>query len=206
MINDLLSVQLAGNTSFILKVTIVDYKPVNTVLFTHTDVWDSETNLKHFCRKSIDRSIEKLRSLLYSENDKFFKDLSEKLSLMDIKNKTIDGYKVFKFGVCEVNTLIRYVSEYTSRDLILYSYNICSENHTKAFFHIFELINDVCGVNEMSNKLKASIIKGSKKALTRITYRNGKLRLSITVRRTLYICMHESSAYLSMLKYFNTFK
>ena len=207
MINDLLSVQLAGNTSFILKVPIVDDKPVNTVLFTHTDVWDSETKLKHFCRKSIDRSIEKLRSLLYSENDKFFKDLSEKLSLMNIKNnKTIDGYKVFKFGVSEVNTLIRYVSEYTSRDLILDSDNICSENHTKALFYIFELINDVCGVNEMSNKLKASIIKGSKKALTRITYRNGKLRLSITVRRTLYICMHESSADLSMLKDFYTFK
>lgn len=58
----------------------------------------------------------------------------------------------------------------------------------------------------MSDKLVKSIHNSSNKPLSRITYRHGESCLSITINRILYLCMHESSADLSMLKDFDEFK
>lgn len=84
--------------------------------------------------------------------------------------------------------------------------NLTNENHEKSLSKIISLLNEICGIKELSVAMIESIKKSSNKPLSRITYRSSNTRLSITVNRFLYICMYESAADLPMLNDFELFK
>jgi len=207
MINDLLSIQLAGSTGVTLKIPIVsgynksDLKIGYSLRFRDKD----ESFLGNIFHNSISNVVKNIRKLLFEENDLLLIKLKDKLIEKGVKNVKIDDYWVFTFDKSDVKTFIKYTGEYTSKELIIDSDSLNNNNHRDSLYKIIELLNDVCK-KEMSNKLIKSIDKSSNKRLSRITYRHGDSRLSITTNRVLYICMHESAADLSILKDFDTFK
>lgn len=199
MTNRLLSIQLAGSTGMVLKVPIVDNELVKRDI--------KIDKLSVVCYNSIDEIIFDIRGMLYKENDKFLTNLLTKLSVIsNIESVLVGDYKLFLFPRSGVKTIIKYLSEYSSKDLIDDSDSLNHDNHEKSLYNLIELLNDICGDKEMSSKLSNSITKSSNKHSSRITYRSGNLRLSVTINKILYICMHESSADLSVLKDFNVFK
>lgn len=158
--------------------------------------------------KSIDKMIKEIRSELYTENDNLIEKLIEKLSADErLKSTTIQGYFVYVYPKTTVDCLIKYVNEYSSDSLVKDSESMKQEDHKNALFNLITVLNDLCGVDEVSSKMTACIENSVNKPLSRISYRfaDGK-RLNIMVRRVLYLCMHESTADLSMLKDIETFK
>ncbi|KAH9867754.1 hypothetical protein IAQ61_007413 [Plenodomus lingam] len=171
--NDLLSIQLAGSTGLVLKVPLIDKRPVTS-------------------------------SYLNNNLTNVFKGDEKKIGYL--KSYVIDGYKVYSFPKSEVKSFIKYTNEYTSKDLITDSDSLNNVNNENSLLEIIGFLNDVCGIKHLSSRMKNSIKNSSNKSLSRITYKHGLSRLSITINRMLTICMHESAADLSMLKDFETFK
>lgn len=205
-INDLLSVQLAGNTGVVLKVPVVDKKSVKSSGLIDV-LKGNEKRFGCICCSSIDKVIEDIRNNLHKDHDDLIDTLIEKLDgVTGLKSCIIDDYKVFLFPKSEVKSLIKYTTEYSSKDLIIDSDLLNNENHEKSLVKIIKILNEICCINELSSKMENCIVNSSNKPLSRITYKYGVSRLSITVNRILTICMHESAADLSMLKDFESFK
>lgn len=209
--NDLLSVQLAGSTGLVLKVPVIDKNPIdssylNSCLASGGCFKGNEKKFLTFFSKSFEKVITDIRSVLCEDNDNLLERFTLKLDTFNLKSITFDSYKVYLLPKSEVKTFIKYTSEYTSKDLITDSDSLNNVNHENSLQKIIEILNDVCGINELSTKMKDSIKNSSNKPLSRITYKYGLTRLSITINRILTICMHESAADLSMLKDFDTFK
>ena len=205
MTNSLLSVQLAGSTGVVLKVPVVNKDPVKPGLVSTAGKL-GEQMLSTICCRSLDEMIKNIRNLLHKENDDLLDDLLTSLSAKDLNNETVGDYKVFIFPKSEVASLIKYTNEYKSVDLIKDSDDLNQDNHEKSLYDIIKMLNNICGGKEMSVKLSKSIQHSSNKPSSRITYRHGDSRLSLTINRILYICMHESAADLSMLNDFDEFK
>lgn len=196
--NTILSIQLAGNTGMILKIPIVDKSLIKMSTLNN--------ELTNVCNLSISSIIGDIRSMLYKENDEFIEKLVDKLIKEGIKNETTKNYIIFFFPRSEVETFIRYNEKYSSQDLIKDSDSLNNEDHEKSLLNLIEILNYLNGEKVMSEKLSKSIHNSSNKNLSRLTYRSGTLRLSITINRFLYIVMHESAADLSVLNDFDVFK
>jgi len=124
-----------------------------------------------------------------------------------VKSFTMDDNILFTFPKTAPVTLLKYVNEYNSTELIKDSEGLNDIEHSKALLRFIQLLNDVAGVEkEISSKMYSSIENSANKPTSRISYRFGKSKLSITTNRILFICMHESPADLSILKDFETFK
>lgn len=208
-INDLLSIQLAGSTGLVLKVPLIDKNPVDdSCLYSYSTgiLKRSEEKIGSTFCASIDKVISDIRSMLCKDNDNLIDRLTKKLDDLGLKSFIIDSYKVYLFPKSEVKSFIKYTTEYTSKDLITDSDLLNNINHENSLLKIIGFLNEVCGIKELSAKMKNSIKNSSNKPLSRITYKYGLSRLSITINRILTICMHESAADLSMLKDFETFK
>lgn len=204
-LNTLLSVQLAGCTELVLKIPIVDGKPVTPDVVSKLSFNDGEGKLKTVCCKSMDGVIKDLRNILWSKDDLFIEQLTKIASCACINHRIIDGYLVCVFPQSEVRSSIQYVNEYTSRQLITDSEGLNDENHKKSLNTVIDMFNEING-KETSDKLLASLENNSNKRSTRITYRHMGGRLSISLKRQLTICLHESTADLSILKDFDQFK
>lgn len=207
--NDLLSIQLAGSTGLVLKVPLIDKRPVTSSYLNNnlTNVFKGDEKKIGciFCA-SIEKVISDIRSVSCEDNDNLIERLILKLETLDLKSYVIDGYKVYSFPKSEVKSFIKYTNEYTSKDLITDSDSLNNVNNENSLLEIIGFLNDVCGIKHLSSRMKNSIKNSSNKSLSRITYKHGLSRLSITINRMLTICMHESAADLSMLKDFETFK
>lgn len=129
-------------------------------------------------------------------------------NLENIKHVTMGDLKLYTFPKSSVATLIKYVNEYSYVDLVKDSESMNEKEHGKSLLNFIELLNDINDTKEISDKLSSSIEKCVNKPSSRMSYRFGSnnTKLSITVSRVLYICMHESAADLSMLKDFNVYK
>lgn len=207
--NNLLSIQLASNTSFYVKVPIICREPLNHSDFGIKDInkW-GESILKSKCCKSIDEIIKLIRFNLYSDNDLLIDNLINKLkSLEEVRYFTMEDSMLFTFPKTAPETLIKYVNEYTSVELLKDSEGLNDIEHSKALLNFIDILNGVSGVEkEISPKMFSSLENSTKKPTSRISYRFGKSKLSITTNRILFICMHESPADLSILKDFEVFK
>lgn len=223
--NDILSIQLSGKSGALIKVPINSQEPVRPEEINNI-FKGGEKRLMTVCCNSLDKVIKNIRLSLYKENDALLEKILLKLSSMELEYEFIENYKVFKLPRSEVESLIKYNKKdienidsnhvntfikYDSNDLIKDSDNLCNKNHTDSLYKIILLINDICN-KEMSDKIQSSILKSSNKPQSRITYKykdldsNKEIVLSISIKRYLYICMHESSADLSILNDFDIFK
>nr|ALO50159.1 ORF1 [Pleospora typhicola] len=207
--NDLLSIQLAGSTGLVLKVPLMDERPV-TSNYLNSNLTDNfkgdEKKIGGIFCTSIEKVISDIRSVSCGDNDNFIKRLNLKLETLGLKSFVIDSYKVYLLPKSEVKSFIKYTNEYTSKDLITDSDSLNNVNNENSLLKIICILNEVCGIKELSSRMRNSIKNSSNKSLSRITYKYGVSRLSITINRILTICMHESAADLSMLKDFETFK
>ena len=216
--NTLLSIQLAANSHVYLKIPSVDFpnkmsmKDFNLSGYVR---WGNNKVLS-VCFNSIKDSIKDIRSILYKDSDKMINDLCKKLTKLsknqDSLIRIVDpegDYELFSFPKTEVVTLIKYLDTYTSEELIKDSESLKDQDHTNSLKGIFNILDEVSGNNtEISDKMSKSIERSSNKASSRISYKynNSQSQLQVSVSRVLYLCMHESSADLSMLKDFDSFK
>lgn len=163
----------------------------------------SKSKLIDICCTSINKAVANIRNIIYDKHDLFINNLLDELDRVAnvvVKPVTRDNYKVFTLPKSEVKHLLKYVDVYDSKDLIKDSDDLNDDNHYKSLYNIIEMLNKICDCKEMSDKLNTSIMNSSNKPTSRITYRNDGLRLSITINRITYICMHESTADLSIKK------
>jgi hypothetical protein len=203
--NKLLSIQLAGTTGLVLKTPVVSvYKKSDFKIASTMN--SNEKKMCGYLHNSIASMISNIRLKLYKENDLLLEAFTKKLEQMDFHStSSIGDYKVFMLKNSDVKQLIKYTDQYSSTELVNDCESLNSGEHEKTLFYIIGLLNEVSGV-EMSDRLSNSIKTNSDKPLSRITYRHGESRLSITLNRVTYICAHESAADLSMLSDFSTFK
>ena len=212
--NELLSIQLAVNTGFYVKVPIVDVEPLKITDFNErfTSQW-GESNLVRICLSSIDKLIQDIRVLQYKEHDNLLstliKHLDREVGIGIISNK----YKLYSFKKTDVQTFIKYTNVYTSSELFKDSDDLKNEEHERALRKFIELLDYLTDNKESINKqegltqkLSKSIQSSVNKSKSRISYGFNSEKLNISINRTLYVCMHESSADLSMLKDFDDFK
>jgi hypothetical protein len=118
-------------------------------------------------------------------------------------------YNVYSFPHTGVETLIKYVNEYSSEELIKDTESLKDDAHKAALYSFIKLLNEVCGNNkDLSDRMIKCLDNSINKPVSRLSYKynNSEDQLLITVNRILYLCMHESSADLSMLNDFNEFK
>ena len=236
--NELLSIQLASNTSFNIKVPLINFDGIRMSDFNYGSKleWGESSKIDLAC-KSIDNLIKELRLILCSDNDnllnklrKYLDDLLES-GLEDIKLITQKDFNIYIFPKTEVVTLIKYLKDYKYEELIKDSESLNDKEHVIALLKVIkildrieesdegELIDKSSGIlrekstdedeeYETSEKMFESILRSANKHTSRITYRfnNSQSRLSITINRLLYLCMHESGADLSILSNFDELK
>jgi len=164
MTNELISIQLASQTSFYVKVPNIEWGSVQWIEFSY-----DEPNLNIFqigektmvtsCCKSISDVIRGIREMLFIGNDKFIRRLHDALSerhkiqFRDIEegNKDIimeeKDFTIYTSPKTEVKKLIRYVSEYSSKELIIDSESINDMEHTKALSEFISLLNNIPSKN-----------------------------------------------------------
>lgn len=135
MTNDLLSVQLAGNTGLVLKVPVVNKDPVKPE-FISPVYKVGEKDLMSICCSSMDKIIINIRDLLHKENDILLNNLLNKLSLMETKCEKVGDYRIFIFPKSEVVSSIKYTDVYKSIDLINDSDNLNKDNHEKSLYNV----------------------------------------------------------------------
>ena len=210
--NDLISIQLASTSYCYLKIPFLEKEYFD---FNHIDLKLSNHNLRFgektmvdICCKSKTNNIKEIRYTLHNEADILITNLTNRLKETDgVLWKLIDDYYLFTYPKSKAETLIKYVNEYSSTELIMDSENIKNYEIGKYLNDFIKLLNEVSG-NEsvMSDNMKNSVEKCISKPTSRISYKFGKSKhqLIITVNRVLYICMHESTADLSMLKDFDS--
>lgn len=204
MVNDLLSIQLAGSTGAVLKIPVVSKYSKKDLNIGYTLNKD-EVKLGNIFHNSISVVVDNIRRILYENNDKLLRDLIDLLDNKRVKKVIIDSYLVYSFDKSNVESYFKRVSSYSSKDLIIDSDSLNKDNHVKSLTKIIGYLNEICK-KTMSDKLLQCINSSSNKPQSRITYKFAETRLSITINRVLYICMHESAADLSILKDFVTFK
>lgn len=162
------------------------------------------------CCLSIDTSIISIRNLLYENNDLLLQDLVEKLnSFAGITKIEKLDYYLYSTPKSVVNTMIKYVDKYTSEDLIKDCESLKTDDLRISLTKFLELLNEISGNEEViSVKMQSSIERCLKQPSSRISYKynDSKCQLIITINRILYLCMHESTADLSMLQDFDSFK
>jgi hypothetical protein len=179
---------------------------------------------------SINLLINELRSLSFREHDKFISKLVDRLDKICLHNIILDDENIFSFKRTDVESIIKYVDTYSSEDLIKDTESIKTNDHRKALHAIIKILNDVisnddydirddndvgCDDDDYDNKYRnisdrmlKTINKCVNQPVSRLSYKynNSNDQLLITVNRLLYLCMHESSADLSMLSDFDEFK
>lgn len=208
--NELLSVQLASNTSIYIKVPIINTDNLNPYDLPIWDkpLWNENKKIAQCC-VSMDLVIKEIREHLYSENDLLLDKIRSKLEEdNNVKKWDMNDFHLYTFPKTSVETLIKYVNEYNSIDLIKDSEALKEFEHFRALNNFIELLNVITGKEEISKKMLKSIHNSVSKPKSRIVYKfnENNSRLNITINRTLYLCMHESAADLSMLKDFEILK
>lgn len=206
--NELLSIQIAVNTGLYVKVPIIDKEPLKIIDFNErfTIRW-GESEIVNMCLVSMDSIIKDLRIIQFKEQDILINKLITRLDGEDCGGVISNKYKLYNFKKTDVKTLIKYVDSYTSTDLLKDSDDLKNEEHERALLYIIEILDQLTDNKEgISCKMLKSIFSGLNKPKSRISYGFKGVKLSISLNRVLYICMHESSADLSMLKDFCMFK
>jgi hypothetical protein len=137
-----------------------------------------------------------------------------------------DEYEyIFCFKRTDVESIIKYVDTYSSEDLIKDTESIKTNDHRKALHAFVKILNDVISNDDhdiydddvdddvnncrnISDRMLKTLNKCVNQPVSRLSYKynNSNDQLLITVNRLLYLCMHESSADLSMLSDFDEFK
>jgi hypothetical protein len=180
--------------------------------------------------------------MLLSEHDKFIGELIDKLDDNNQGSFILDEeYIIYRYVRTDAESIIKYVSAYSSEDLIKDTESIKTDDHRKslnAFFSILYNLSGSCkdddhrsrcdddnddgrdsnidsNLNDDLNnhlnipeRMKKTLNKCVNQPVSRLSfkYNNSEEQLLITVNRLLYLCMHESSADLSMLSDFDEFK
>lgn len=136
-----------------------------------------------------DGFLEELRKLVLSKNGK-----EESLFLTSyVTEKSV------------VETSIKYESNLDTEKL----FADISELHVDSNYkELKSLVDLMCVVNKgvLSTKLNDRLKSCGSKASSRFFYSLGREKLSVSITRTIFLCMHESTADLSMLSDFESFK
>lgn len=211
MTNNLLSIQLASHSHLYIKVPVTKFKPTNSIDLVITNlkgVWE-RNKMMTLCCSSIDSSIESIRKLLYEDNDKLLVNLIEELNTKSLTKIVKPDYYIYSTPKTAVNTMIKYLNKYTSDELIKDSESLKTFDLQRSLTSLILLLNKVSGNGGgISTKMQSSIDRCLNQPTSRISYKfnDSKSQLNITVNRVLYLCMHESTADLSMLHDFDQFK
>lgn len=215
--NTLLSIQLASNSYLNVKVPDVSFSALEVQDFNikGSKLWGEGKRISQCC-KSLDALVNEIRYVLFEQNDLLLNKLILKLDTLlyegkiRSKNKlSDDNSTIYSFPKSDVTTLIKYLESYSSEDLIRDSESLNDNDHKVALRYFISILNEISGNNNvLSEKMFSSIEKSVNKPTSRISYKfnNSNNQLSISVNRVLYLCMHESSADLSMLSDFDIFK
>lgn len=97
MINELLSIQLAGRTDIVLKVPIIDRESLKPVDLPGT--FDSnEKEVVDYCLECINNIIKDIRSFLYQDNDLLIDKIHNKLDYMKHKSDLSDCFHKYRIN------------------------------------------------------------------------------------------------------------
>lgn len=209
--NELISIQIASTTSLYVKVPKVKIDPLQSTdfKFGYKELRCEQTLIRQCC-KSIDALVVQIRSSLFVKHDHLINRLNDELSFtVGVRKYSIEDYNLYTFPKTEVKTLIRYLTDYNSTSLIKDSEDLNNEEHYKTVSSFMLILNKLSGIKVINDKQLVRIKESVDKPTSRIVYRfgiNSKCMLSISIRRNLYLCMHESAADLSMLSDIDEFK
>ena len=217
-LNKLISIQLACNSYISVKVPNVKMEPlsINDLVIKGRKLDGSSDLIDYFCF-SIDNIISEIRNASYLANDLLLVKLTEMFDKLveegKIRDKTRlfdteNNFTIYTFPKTNVKTLIKYLDSYSSIDLIRDLENLGDDDHKTALTNLINILNKVSNSKEITERMQTSINNSVCKPTSRISYKynDSKNMLSISVNRVLYLCMHESSADLSMLSDFDAFK
>lgn len=209
-VNTLLSIQLAVNTNMYVKVPRYNCESVKTKdLDIKTFSATNEQKSLRIFLNSIEIAIKNIRSLTCLENDNFLEKISSSLDKLKLESIELECYKMYIFPKTAMSTSIKYPEVYKVDNLINDSDDLQREEHTKFLKTLFNLLNNLTDNNR--NGLSVKLLKGIEysvnKPSSRLCYGiNESLKMNISINRMLYLCMHESTADLSMLSDFEVFK
>ena len=106
MVNDLLSIQLAGSTGAVLKIPVVSKyskKDLN-IGFKLRSFNKDEVKLGNIFHNSISEVVDNIRRILYENNDKLLRDLIDVLDNKRVKKVITDSYLVYTFDKSNVSS------------------------------------------------------------------------------------------------------
>ena len=219
--NDLLSIQLASTTNISLKIPVINKDPISVNDFNiinNAYGWVEKGRIDLGLR-SIDYLIKDIRFFKNNDYDNFINDLTDYMndlseymnmnSSENIKLIKHQDFSLYVFPKTSVVTKIKYLNEYYYEDLIIDSESLNNDEHEKSLLSLIQILNIVTrNQDNISDRMKKSLIQSVNKPNSRITYRfnNSLSKINITINRTLYLCMHESAADFSILKNFDILK
>lgn len=217
--NKLISIQLAVNTGMYVKVPIIGKKSLTVSDITIHGIKSRELSLSKMCIKSMESLIADIRSILHKENDQLIEELILSMNKKDLIKIEIPDYIIYTYPKTSVETIIKYtkidgvkydetdiiIKEYNSVDLIKDSDSIKNKELEKSLLSFINILNDLTDSTN-TDKMLGKVIECSNKQSSRISYGFKGKKLSISIKRLLYINMHESAADLSMLSDFESFK
>lgn len=211
MKNDLLSIQLAVTTSMYFKVPLQTGKAIESKDLNIVGVCPiGENKCLNVIVKSIEEALTKIRFIENGDNDNFIQVLIDYLDKMDgVSNTITDDIKTYLFPKTDVVTSIKYPESYQSDDLVNDSDDLGRLEHKKFLCNIFTLFNNLTdrSVDTLSVKLLNGIEGCVNKPSSRLSFGfNNGSKMCISISRILYLCMHETTADLSMLSDFELFK
>lgn len=210
-LNELLSVQLACNVGMYIKLPfsqngfeLMYVNPQTTELHSKKDVTDDDLKT---LEDSIKNGISMYRELFLKEHDCLIETLIKGFKSMSLPSTTTNDSIIFAFKLSDVKKMIKITSSYSSEDLIKDANSLVKGIIEDNAFKIIETINKFTGRTKELESIKTKMFKAFTKRTSRIGYGYGEgNKISITTVRNLYISCHMTSADLSMLSDFETFK
>lgn len=230
--NELISIQLASNTNYYLKVPYINndddhLEARDLIVIPDNNSW-GDSRMVDQCLKNIEYLIDLIRRMSFHKSDDFllgFMDFLESSKYLELAFVGRD-YKLFTSRKTPVvshiklsekyctehrsddSDIVNYLSgnSYSSTDLVKDSESLTANEHEKSLLILIEFIYNFSNTDEISARIRSRIKECSNKPLSRMNLTFDNFKINLTINRMLYIGIHESAADLSLLSDFNDFK
>lgn len=221
--NRLLSTQLAANTNMKVKIPLINESPLEL-----SDFWsntgkvraswvteegdtdpDRDSSLySEECLSFINREISDYRKENFWDTDSFLKRMSE-LALNEKQGVLVSPSLVtYTTEKTPVESSIKYETDFDTKQLFSDVDELHYDSNYQELKSIALFLKKTSGLEEvLSPKLDLRLKKCGSRSSSRFFYSvTPTKKISVSIKRTIYLCAHESTADLSMLSDFETFK
>jgi len=207
MENRLLSCQLAVSTNAYLIVPVRVLTPLTAIdLGCNGKLGVFGTPLL----ENLDFTINAIKSNTTRPQDEFLEDfkkfLDRKVACGEMRVVDLSpSSRMYIFSTDKVETLIRFVPEYSSDNLVSDSDDLLRGDHIEYLRTLFRLLDEVSG-RQVRSVNTQGILSSVSKVSSRMSYSVDNIKINISITRVLYVCAHESAADLPMLSDFEILK